>query len=71
MRPIAQRHAHCDRCWILLRIRAEGRNTPNSCRCTATVVIHERERSTIPSGPPGSRSQRLRIKPGSTVKVLV
>ena len=37
-------------------------NRRSFSRGTATVASHERERSRVLSGPPGSRSQRLRIK---------
>jgi hypothetical protein len=62
MRPIAPCDADRDRCKTSLDIRVESRSIPISFRCTATVGVHERERSTCLGGPPGSRSQRLRIK---------
>jgi hypothetical protein len=62
MRPIALFTAGRDRCKTLSNNLEEGRRNPISFTRTATVGVHERERSHLLSGPPGSRSQRLRIK---------
>jgi len=59
MRSIALLQAHRDRCEAMTHNLEEGRRIPISFTWTATVGVHERERSHLLSGPPGSRSQRL------------
>jgi hypothetical protein len=62
MRPVAVRDVLQDQGSGGLRNGELFEDLRLSFHGTATVGIHERERSLLLSGPPGSRSQRLRIK---------